>query len=133
MDPLSFHHLLPSEYFGRFLSRGIRADGRLLSSFRSLTISMDPISCSDASVLIRCGGTTAIAALNMTLVERSSKDVSISSLLTVSVLLPAVASPRFRSSGSNRGQAAFAAASDEHIESAAGLSSWIAETLTRFV
>ena len=135
MTPQSFRSLLPSEYYGKFLSRGIRADGRMLSTSRSLTVKMDPIHCSDASVLIHFGGTTAIAALSMSLVEVDVKEASASSLLTVSVVLPAVASPRFRSAGalSNRGQAAYAAASDEHVESAASLNLWITETLTRFV
>ena len=63
----AFRKLYPTTYLSRFLSEGIRPDGRPLGCARATTIGRRALSTVDGSSLVKVGSTTALAGVKLEL------------------------------------------------------------------
>ncbi|KAG0369554.1 ribosomal protein S5 domain 2-type protein [Gamsiella multidivaricata] len=65
----TFQKLHPSEYFRKFVSQGVRPDGRLLNSFRPTTVHYGVITTANGSAMVRMGGTTVVCGVKAEVTE----------------------------------------------------------------
>ncbi|KAK3811181.1 MAG: exosome complex exonuclease RRP43-like protein [Benniella sp.] len=65
----TFQKLHPTEYFRKFVSQGVRPDGRLLNSFRPTTIHQGVITTANGSAMVRIGGTTVVCGIKAEVAE----------------------------------------------------------------
>ncbi|KAF9434008.1 Exosome complex component RRP43 [Entomortierella beljakovae] len=65
----TFQKLHPTEFFRKFVSQGVRPDGRLLSSFRPTTIHHGVITTANGSAMVRIGGTTVVCGVKAEVAE----------------------------------------------------------------
>ncbi|KAG0243462.1 Exosome complex component RRP43 [Mortierella sp. GBA43] len=65
----TFQKLHPTEYFRKFVSQGVRPDGRLLDSFRPTTIHNGVITTANGSAMVRIGGTTVVCGVKAEVAE----------------------------------------------------------------
>jgi len=73
MEAEAYRKLYPQEFLGRFLSEGLRPDGRGLSKARSVSVNTAAVSSSPGSALVKIGDTTVITALELTLLEEEER------------------------------------------------------------
>jgi exosome complex component RRP43 len=64
-----FRRVQPHEYIKRFLEQDVRPDGRALDQFRKTMITSGAITTSDASAMIRLGGTTVVCGIKAEVCE----------------------------------------------------------------
>jgi exosome complex component RRP43 len=57
----AFKRLYPEQYFQRFLSEGLRPDGRTLSVCRAASIGLHSVAQADGSAMVKLGATTVLA------------------------------------------------------------------------
>ncbi|GJJ68337.1 exosome complex component RRP43 [Entomortierella parvispora] len=65
----TFQKLHPAEYFRKFISQGVRPDGRLLTGFRPTTVHYGVISTANGSAMVRVGGTTVVCGVKAEVAE----------------------------------------------------------------
>lgn len=65
----TFQKLHPAEYFRKFISQGVRPDGRLLTGFRPTTVHHGVISTANGSAMVRVGGTTVVCGVKAEVAE----------------------------------------------------------------
>ncbi|KAF9358992.1 Exosome complex component RRP43 [Mortierella sp. NVP85] len=65
----TFQKLHPTEYFRKFVSQGVRPDGRLLNSFRPTTVHQGVITTANGSAMVRIGGTTVVCGIKAEVAE----------------------------------------------------------------
>ncbi|KAG0006878.1 Exosome complex component RRP43 [Modicella reniformis] len=65
----TFQKLHPTEYFRKFVSQGVRPDGRLLNSFRPTTVHQGVITTANGSAMVRIGGTTVVCGVKAEVAE----------------------------------------------------------------
>ncbi|KAF9972942.1 Exosome complex component RRP43 [Actinomortierella ambigua] len=65
----AFQRLHPAEYFRKFVSQGVRPDGRLLSGFRPTTVHKSVVSTANGSSMVRVGGTTVVCGIKAEVAE----------------------------------------------------------------
>ncbi|KAF9916913.1 Exosome complex component RRP43 [Lobosporangium transversale] len=65
----TFQKLHPTEYFRKFISQGVRPDGRLLDSFRPTTVHYGVITTANGSAMVRIGGTTVVCGIKAEVAE----------------------------------------------------------------
>lgn len=63
----AFQKLYPREFLARFVSDGIRPDGRPVGRCRPTTIGLNVISTADGSAMVKTGSTTALAGVKLEL------------------------------------------------------------------
>lgn len=61
----AFKRLYPEQYFDRFLSNGVRPDGRPLGRARAVTVGAGAVSSADGSALVKVGSSSALAGVRM--------------------------------------------------------------------
>ncbi|KAG0169514.1 Exosome complex component RRP43 [Apophysomyces sp. BC1034] len=64
-----FSRIQPHEYLRRFLDQEVRPDGRLLDQFRNTLITAGAISTTNASAMVRLGGTTVVCGIKAEVCE----------------------------------------------------------------
>ena len=72
LDPETFKKIQPLEYHRRFISQGIRPDGRQFMEFRSLNINTgnkNAITSCAGSSLVRLGETRVVCGLRVEVAE----------------------------------------------------------------
>lgn len=103
----------PRAYYTRFATKGVRPDGRATHTCRRVTLALGTVGTADGSATIRLGsGTSVVAAVTASVLplagsaaaalaadSGSSSSASASSSVTVEVMLPPLASPKFRARG----------------------------------
>ncbi|KAF8933800.1 Exosome complex component RRP43 [Dissophora ornata] len=65
----TFQKLHPTEYFRKFISQGVRPDGRLLNGFRPTTVHYGVITTANGSAMVRIGGTTVVCGVKAEVAE----------------------------------------------------------------
>lgn len=65
----TFQKLQPTEFFRKFVSQGVRPDGRLLNSFRPTTVHQGVITTANGSAMVRIGGTTVVCGVRAEVAE----------------------------------------------------------------
>ncbi|KAF9583302.1 Exosome complex component RRP43 [Lunasporangiospora selenospora] len=65
----TFQKLHPVEFFRKFISQGVRPDGRLLEGFRPTTVHKNVVSTANGSAMVRIGGTTVICGVKAEVAE----------------------------------------------------------------
>lgn len=89
MDAETLRRLEPRAYLQRFVSRGVRPDGRAAGACRKVTVTTGSVSRAVGSALVKMGRTTAVAALKGELFETDDEegeiDVSVELLATSSL------------------------------------------------
>ncbi|KAF9292665.1 Exosome complex component RRP43 [Mortierella antarctica] len=65
----TFQKLHPAEYFRKFVSQGVRPDGRLLNGFRPTTVHHGVITTANGSAMVRIGGTTVVCGVKAEVAE----------------------------------------------------------------
>ncbi|KAG0227087.1 Exosome complex component RRP43 [Actinomortierella wolfii] len=65
----AFQRLHPAEYFRKFVSQGVRPDGRLLNGFRPTTVHRSVVSTANGSAMVRVGGTTVVCGIKAEVAE----------------------------------------------------------------
>ena len=63
----AFEKLYPQEFLQRFLAKGLRPDGRGLTSARDVTVHVSPISGSPGSAITKVGNTTVVTSAEVSL------------------------------------------------------------------
>lgn len=100
--------LQPRAYLSRFLSQGVRPDGRLTHAARRVTLALGTIGKADGSATVRLGsGTSVVAAVTVQIVPLAGAAAAAlatdtpgaNASINVEVTLPPMASQRFRSRG----------------------------------
>ncbi len=61
----AFKRLYPRQFYDRFVSEGIRPDGRALGACRAVSIGVGAAGTADGSALVKVGATTAIAGVRL--------------------------------------------------------------------
>ncbi|KAF8513141.1 ribosomal protein S5 domain 2-type protein, partial [Hysterangium stoloniferum] len=103
LDPSVFQRLHPRAYLERFLSEGIRPDGRDPDAWRSVSINVGSVTTADGSALVRIGKTTMICGVKAEIAEPELDRPEcgflgnyINGNKVPNVDLPALCSPRFK-------------------------------------
>ncbi|PNH02688.1 Exosome complex component RRP43 [Tetrabaena socialis] len=65
----AFKKLYPEQFFDRFLSEGIRPDGRPLGRTRAVTIGAGAVTSTDGSALVKIGRTTVLAGVKLEIIR----------------------------------------------------------------
>ncbi|KAG0216420.1 Exosome complex component RRP43 [Mortierella sp. GBA30] len=65
----TFQKLHPTEFFRKFVSQGVRPDGRLLMGFRPTTVHYGVITTANGSSMVRIGGTTVVCGVKAEVAE----------------------------------------------------------------
>lgn len=91
----AFKRLYPEQFFDRFLSAGVRPDGRPIGRARAVTVGMGAVSSVDGSALVKIGSSSALAGVRME-VMRPDELAPSQGQLTVAVEFAAFASPDYR-------------------------------------
>jgi len=65
----AFEKLYPQEFLQRFLAKGLRPDGRGLTSARDVTVHVSPISGSPGSAIAKVGNTTVVTSAEVSLLD----------------------------------------------------------------
>ncbi|KAF9429726.1 Exosome complex component RRP43 [Podila epigama] len=91
----TFQKLHPTEYFRKFVSQGVRPDGRLLNSFRPTTVHHGVITTANGSAMVRIGGTTVVCGVKAEVAE-PRLDTPDQGYLVPNVDLSPIASSAFR-------------------------------------
>lgn len=153
MATSALQKLRPADFATRFLAAGVHIDGRPLHVPRKMAVRGGVVDATvtgtAASASARVGGTTAVAAATLGVRELvatrrwpADAALDVNDLVTVDVVLSAVASPRFGGGGgggatsgasaSARTTAAVAAsAGDRYVEDAGALASRLREVAVR--
>ncbi|TPX55957.1 hypothetical protein PhCBS80983_g04905 [Powellomyces hirtus] len=95
LDPETFKKIHPMEYHRRFLSQGVRADGRVLTKFRKAKISLGSISTANGSAMVRLGDTTVICGVKAEVTEPKPAAPK-SGFIVPNLDLPPLCSPNYR-------------------------------------
>ncbi|KAM0751657.1 hypothetical protein T439DRAFT_324852 [Meredithblackwellia eburnea MCA 4105] len=103
LTPALFKRLHPRPYLEKFVSEGIRPDGRLVTPsqgtdeavWRDLSVNVGSISTAPASALVRLGNTTVVCGITL---EVAPPDLATpyQGFLVPNIDLPALCSPLFR-------------------------------------
>eukprot|EP00762_Andalucia_godoyi_P002433 ANDGO_02821.mRNA.1 Exosome complex component rrp43 len=88
-----FERISPSEFYRRFLSKGIRPDGRSLLAQRSVSVHDGNIRTSDNSCSVRIGSTVALAGIKLEVASPSADDATKGKII-LNVDFPAVSSSK---------------------------------------
>lgn len=59
----AFAKLYPEQYYAKFVSQGVRPDGRPLGAARPTSVGLGAVSTADASALVKVGTSTALAGI----------------------------------------------------------------------
>lgn len=65
LQAAAFKCLYPEQYFARFVSEGLRPDGRGLTTARPVSIGTHAVSAADGSALVKVGATTVLAGCRL--------------------------------------------------------------------
>ncbi|KAF8492919.1 ribosomal protein S5 domain 2-type protein [Gautieria morchelliformis] len=95
IDPSVFQRLHPRAYLERFLSEGIRPDGRDPGAWRGVSVNVGSISTAEGSALVRVGDTTIVCGVKAEIAE-PELDRPEHGFLVPNIDLPAMCSPRFK-------------------------------------
>ncbi|KAJ3146572.1 hypothetical protein HDU86_008452 [Geranomyces michiganensis] len=95
LDPDTFQKIHPAEFHRRFLSQGVRADGRPLHKFRKAKISLGPVSTANGSAMVRLGDTTVICGIKAEVAEPDPA-LPRSGFIVPNLDLPPLCSPNYR-------------------------------------
>ncbi|KAJ3161262.1 hypothetical protein HDU88_007356 [Geranomyces variabilis] len=95
LDPDTFRKIHPAEFHRRFLSQGVRADGRPLQKFRKAKISLGPVSTANGSAMVRLGDTTVICGVKAEVAEPKPASPR-SGFIVPNLDLPPLCSPNYR-------------------------------------
>ncbi|KIO11225.1 hypothetical protein M404DRAFT_994885 [Pisolithus tinctorius Marx 270] len=90
-----FQRLHPHAYLDRFLTEGVRPDGRTPEEWRDVFINVGSISTANGSALVRIGGTTIICGVKAEIAE-PELDTPDQGFLVPNIDLPAICSPKFK-------------------------------------
>ncbi|KAJ9523849.1 hypothetical protein QJQ45_020046 [Haematococcus lacustris] len=92
-----FRRLYPVEYFTRWLSEGIRPDGRTLGRSRATTIGLGALPSLHGSAMVRLGeGATAVLAGAKASVVQPAEEAPQQGILNVTVSMASFATPDYR-------------------------------------
>ncbi|KAI8818353.1 ribosomal protein S5 domain 2-type protein [Fimicolochytrium jonesii] len=95
LDADTFKKIHPTEYHRRFLSQGVRADGRELLRFRKAIVTVGVISTAHGSAMVRLGDTTVICGVKAEVTEPKPAAPK-HGFLVPNVDLPPICSPNSR-------------------------------------
>lgn len=95
MDEVVFRRVELRDYLKRFLSKGVRPDGRALTTPRKLTLTTGSISSAVGSAMLKLGRTTAVAGIQACAVAPSSSAPDVG-VVDVSVDILATATSNYR-------------------------------------
>ncbi|KAI9106205.1 ribosomal protein S5 domain 2-type protein [Phlyctochytrium arcticum] len=95
LDPETFKKIHPHEYQRRFLSQGIRADGRTLKKFRNAKINTGAVPTAHGSAMVRLGETTVICGIKAEISEPQANKPR-DGYLVPNLDLPPLCSPQFK-------------------------------------
>ena len=85
----------PKDYYRKFLSEGVRPDGRALRETLPMMINIDSVSTAEGSALVRLGGTCVLCGIKAELAQPSVNHPD-RGYLVPNVELPALCSSKFR-------------------------------------
>ncbi|GIL72003.1 hypothetical protein Vretimale_572 [Volvox reticuliferus] len=80
VDAEAFKRLYPEQYYDRFLSEGVRPDGRPLGRARAVTIGAGAITSVDGSALVKVGRTTVLAGVRLEIIRPDEMSPSLGQL-----------------------------------------------------
>ncbi|KAG9020729.1 hypothetical protein FS837_007928 [Tulasnella sp. UAMH 9824] len=95
LDAKTFQRLHPRAYLERFLSEGIRPDGREPTTWRDVSLNAGSISTAEGSALVRLGNTTIVCGIKAEIAE-PDLDRPEHGFIVPNVDLPAICSPKFK-------------------------------------
>ncbi|KAI9008302.1 ribosomal protein S5 domain 2-type protein [Gaertneriomyces semiglobifer] len=95
LDAETFKKIHPSEYHRRFLTQGVRADGRPLQQFRKPVVTVGVISTAHGSAMVRLGDTTVVCGIKAEVAEPAPARPR-EGFLVPNVDLPPLSSSMFR-------------------------------------
>ncbi|KAI8833716.1 exosome component 8, isoform CRA_c [Chytridium lagenaria] len=95
LDPDTFQKVHPVEFHRRFLSQGIRTDGRMLNQFRAIRINTGSIGTARGSAMVRLGETTCLCGIKAEVSIPNTNNPT-QGFLVPNVDFPAICSPTFR-------------------------------------
>lgn len=95
LQALTFQRLHPQAYLERFLSEGVRPDGRDDSIWRNISINLGSVTTADGSALVRLGDTTIVCGVKAEIAEPEI-DLPNSGFIVPNIDLSAMCSPRFK-------------------------------------
>ncbi|KAG8956600.1 hypothetical protein FRC04_000078 [Tulasnella sp. 424] len=95
LDAQTFQRLHPRAYLERFLSEGIRPDGRECNTWRDVSLNSGSISTAEGSALVRLGNTTIVCGIKAEIAE-PDLDRPEHGFIVPNVDLPAICSPKFK-------------------------------------
>ncbi|KAJ3054343.1 hypothetical protein HK097_002066 [Rhizophlyctis rosea] len=95
LDADTFRKIHPAEYNRRFISQGVRADGRPLQRFRKANVNVGSITTANGSSMVRLGNTTVICGIKAEVTE-PTPEAPRAGFLVPNLDLPALCSPQFR-------------------------------------
>ncbi|GIL45664.1 hypothetical protein Vafri_2868 [Volvox africanus] len=95
VDAEAFKRLYPEQYYDRFLSEGLRPDGRPLGRARAVTIGAGAITSVDGSALVKVGRTTVLAGVRLEIIRPDEMSPSLGQL-ALSVELAPFSSQEYR-------------------------------------
>ncbi|KAJ3216570.1 Exosome complex component RRP43 [Dinochytrium kinnereticum] len=95
LDPDTFQKVHPVEFHRRFLSQGIRTDGRSLHQFRSIRINSGSIGSAVGSAMVRLGETTCLCGIKAEVSIPNTNNPT-SGFLVPNVDFPPICSPNFK-------------------------------------
>lgn len=70
----AFQRLYPDQYLARFISQGVRPDGRPLALARATSIGLGVVHTADASALVKVGSTTVLAGAKCEVMPASADE-----------------------------------------------------------
>ena len=76
MEAAAFRKLYPEEFLDRFLSQGLRPDGRRPTKARAASTSFSAVTTARGSALVKLGGTTVVTAIELRLVHVDDDDAN---------------------------------------------------------
>ncbi|TPX62720.1 hypothetical protein SpCBS45565_g06952 [Spizellomyces sp. 'palustris'] len=95
LDSETFKKIHPTEYHRRFLSQGVRADGRTLSRFRKAKITVGAITTAHGSAMARLGETTVVCGIKAEITEPKT-GAPRDGFIVPNFDLPPLSSPQFK-------------------------------------
>jgi exosome complex component RRP43 len=99
MNAEAFRKLYPAEYLRKFVSQGVRPDGRKLQRFRKASVAAGTIgTASGGSAFVKLGNTSVLCGVRAEL-GAPSLVAGAAARVVVNVDLPPLCSPKYRSSG----------------------------------
>eukprot|EP01027_Heterolobosea_sp_BB2_P004989 GEZU01007675.1.p1 GENE.GEZU01007675.1~~GEZU01007675.1.p1 ORF type:complete len:180 (+),score=13.68 GEZU01007675.1:151-690(+) len=95
MEYNAFRKIHPVEFYRKFLSQGLRPDGRVLTKLRKTVISAGSISTAEGSGMVKIGNTSVLCGIKAEVGVPSTEEPN-QGKLVIGTELPPLCSPKFQ-------------------------------------